>query len=278
MQTQPWSSVDHYENFPVASWLVPSHLRPAVVALYRFARTADDIADEGNQSADERRQQLERLDRALCSHSADDPDVVLRLRPFIAAHALPVDQLRALLDAFSQDVQVSRYPSREALLDYCRRSANPIGRLLLRLFGADSDSNVRLSDHICSALQLINFLQDVSVDWQKGRVYLPQDRLKACGSSDRDIQQAAEGQPLSRALTHALAQEHEFAQQMLITGAPLIRGVPWRLSLELRAIIAGGQRVLNRIADADYDVFKKRPALGWFDAPALLALAIIQPR
>lgn len=278
MQTQPWSSVDHYENFPVASWLVPSHLRPAVVALYRFARTADDIADEGNHSADERRQQLERLDRALCSPFADDPEVVVRLRPFIVQHALPVDQLRALLDAFMQDVQVSRYPSRESLLDYCRRSANPIGRLLLRLFNADSDSNLRLSDHICSALQLINFLQDVAVDWHKGRVYLPQDKLMESGSSDRDIQRAAEGQPPSQALIHALARERAFAQQMLTEGAPLIRSVPWRLSLELRGIIAGGQRVLNRIADADYDVFNKRPALGWLDAPALLALALVQPR
>lgn len=278
MQTQPWSSVDHYENFPVASWLVPSHLRPAVVALYRFARTADDIADEGNHSADERRQQLERLDRALCSPSADDPEVVVRLRPFIVQHALPVAQLRALLDAFMQDVQVSRYPSRELLLDYCRRSANPIGRLLLRLFNADSDSNLRLSDHICSALQLINFLQDVAVDWHKGRVYLPQDKLMESGSSDRDIHRAAEGQPPSQALIHALARERAFAQQMLTEGAPLIRSVPWRLSLELRGIIAGGQRVLNRIADADYDVFNKRPALGWLDAPALLALALVQPR
>ncbi|MBM3409603.1 MAG: squalene synthase HpnC [Betaproteobacteria bacterium] len=278
MQTQPWSSVDHYENFPVASWLVPSHLRPAVVALYRFARTADDIADEGSHSADERRHQLARLDQALCSPSANDPEVVVRLRPFIAEHALPVDQLRALLDAFAQDVHVSRYPNRESLLDYCRRSANPIGRLLLRLFGADSDSNMRLSDHICSALQLINFLQDVRVDWQKGRVYLPQDTLGECESSDRDIQRAAEGQPLSQPLARALAHELTFARQMLIAGAPLVRSVPWRLSLELRAIIAGGQRVLNRIADADYDVFRKRPTLGWFDAPALLALAIVQPR
>jgi len=278
MQTQPWSSVDHYENFPVASWLVPSHLRPAVVALYRFARTADDIADEGNHSPDERRQQLERLDRALCSPSADDSEVVVRLRPFIVQHALPVDQLRALLDAFMQDVQVSRYPSRESLLDYCRRSANPIGRLLLRLFNADSDSNLRLSDHICSALQLINFLQDVAVDWHKGRVYLPQDKLMESGSSDRDIHRAAEGRPPSQALIHALARERAFAQQMLTEGAPLIRSVPWRLSLELRGITAGGQRVLNRIADADYDVFNKRPALGWLDAPALLALALVQPR
>ena len=278
MHPPAWSSVDHYENFPVASVLMPAPLRPAVIALYRFARFADDLADEGTLTDGERLDALAQLDRALCEPSPQAPAVVLHLYPLIEQHALPMDQLRALLDAFAQDVRVHRYRDREQLLDYCRRSANPVGRLVLRLFNADSSECVQLSDHICSALQLINFLQDVSVDWRKGRVYLPQDALHMTGSGDHDIEQAAAGAPLPPALQRAIRGELEFARQMLAAGAPLIRRVPWRLSLELRAIIAGGQRIIDRIARAQHDVFRHRPTLGWRDAPALLGLAIVPPR
>ncbi len=278
MHPTAWSSVDHYENFPVASILVPAPLRPAVIALYQFARFADDLADEGTLTDRERLAALAQLDRALCEPSPQAPAVVLRLYPLIEHHTLPVEQLRALLDAFAQDVRVHRYRDRAELLDYCSRSANPVGRLILRLFNADSSECVQLSDCICSALQLINFLQDVSIDWRKGRVYLPQDALHLAGSGDHDIERAAGGAPLPSALRRAMSGELDFARQMLASGAPLVSRVPWRLSLELRAIIAGGQRIIDRIAYAQHDVFRHRPILGWRDAPALLALALAPPR
>lgn len=278
MHPPAWSSVDHYENFPVASILMPRAIRPAVVALYHFARAADDLADEGDLTETERLAGLAELDQALCQPSQQAPEVVARLYPLIDQHALPVDQLRALLNAFAQDVRVHRYRDREHLLDYCSRSANPVGRLLLRLFGADTSESIRLSDHICSALQLINFLQDLAIDWQKGRVYVPQTALRDAGSGDHEIEQAAAGEPLAPALRRALAGELDFARQLLAAGAPLVRRVPWRLALELRAIIAGGQRIIDRIARVQHDVFRHRPALGWRDAPALLGIALMPPR
>lgn len=281
MTSPAWSSVDHYENFPVASWLVPAALRPAVIALYRFAREADDLADEGCLSVGERLAGLARLADAL-RHPApgrlDDPDCVAALRQPIAEHGLPINELLKLLDAFTQDVRTQRYAGRDALLDYCSRSANPVGRLLLRLFKADDPVNIDLSDRICTALQLINFVQDVATDWQKGRVYLPQDTLKAAGSSDADIGSAVACGTASAPLLHAIAIEATYARTLIRSGRPLLRRVPLRLSLELRAILAGGERILDRIAHARHDVFRHRPTLGWRDTPSLMRLALAPAR
>lgn len=284
MRKPVWSSVDHYENFPVASLLMPAAIRPAVVSLYQFAREADDIADEGELTDGERLERLADLDRALVAIESppavsnplqfSEPLSIERLRPYIARHALPVSELRKLIDAFAQDVHVTRYPDRAAVLDYCARSANPVGRLLLRLFRADGGECTMLSDRICSALQLINFLQDVDVDWMKGRVYLPQDALTRAGSSDDDIAQASRDRTLSAGLKKAIATEASFAAELLAAGAPLVSRVPWRLALELRVIIAGGQRILDRIARCGQDVFNHRPTLGWRDSLALLALTM----
>ena len=281
MTSTPWSSVDHYENFPVASLLVPARLRPAVVALYRFAREADDLADEGQLSDADRLAGLGALAQALRAgpnHMIEDPPCIAALRPHIEAHQLPVSELLALLSAFAQDIQVKRYQDRGALIDYCQRSACPIGRLMLRLFGADSTVNIGYADRICTALQLINFLQDISLDWQKGRVYLPQQSLAAAGSSDIDIASAVNCAKPTTGLINAIASEAQFAGSLLSEGRPLLRAVPWRLSFELRAILAGGQRILDRLARQGYNGFARRPTLGWRDTPALIRLALASSR
>ena len=278
MPTPAWSSVDHYENFPVASILMPARLRPAVVALYRFARTADDIADEGDLLPSERLAGLDELRRALGDSGRSNMEVVARLHPFIERHALPVELLHALLDAFEQDVTVHRYPDRAALLRYCERSANPVGRLLLHLFDVHEACALGWSDDLCTALQLINFIQDVAIDWHKGRVYLPQDQLTAAGASDDHIARAASGGPVTDRLRHAMLEELRFAGERLASGTRLIARVPIRLSLELRGIVAGGQRIIDRIARAEGDVFAHRPKLGWRDVPSLIGLAFNPPQ
>src|SRR5574343_1457192 len=189
-------SVDHYENFPVASLLVPSGLRRPIEAIYRFARSADDIADEGDASAAERLAGLAASRAELDCIEAGTPartPLFADLARVIAAHALPVQLFRDLLDAFAQDVVKKRYADYPELLDYCRRSANPVGRLVLHLFGRIGAAQLEQSDGICTALQLINFWQDVAIDWQKGRVYLPQDDLARFRISETQIAAADAG-------------------------------------------------------------------------------------
>ena len=186
-------SVAHYENFPVASLIVPSALRPAVSAIYRFARNADDFADEGDFAPDARLAALNGYELALDAIEAGTPPAeppFPELAAAIARHRLSLSPFRDLLSAFRQDVVTTRYPTFDLLLDYCRRSANPIGRLMLRLYASESPANATASDAICTALQLINFWQDVAADWQKGRVYLPGADLSQFGVSEAQIADA----------------------------------------------------------------------------------------
>lgn len=250
--------VAHYENFPVASWLLPAHLRAAVRALYRFARTADDIADEGDDPAPLRLARLAglaaQLDAIEAGRDNDWPD----LAEAVARHALPVAPLRDLLSAFAQDVTVHRYADYAALLDYCRRSANPIGRLLLRLYGRSDPALTALSDAICTGLQLTNFWQDVAVDFAKGRIYLPATELQRFGVSAEAIA-AARVDAAWRAL---MAAQTARARAMLESGAPLARALGGRIGMELRLVVQGGLRILERIDAVGGDVFRRRPALG----------------
>ena len=278
---RPWHAVDHRENFPVGSWLLPAASRPAVVAIYRFARHSDDIADEGDAPLAERLAALDGLDVALDAArdgATTGVAVVDALPPVVARHGLGWRHFHDVLSAFRQDLTVTRYATAEAVQDYCERSANPIGRLMLEVFAAASPDNVRRADCICSALQKINFCQDVAVDWPRGRVYLPLETLARHGIDDGDLATELGAKRYSPALRRAITEEAARARDQLLEGRALIHSVPWRLSLELRAIVAGGLRILDRISAVDSDVHAHRPVLGWRDALPLLRNAVAPRR
>lgn len=269
----PEYSVNHYENFPVASLLLPKRLRRPVRILYRFARDADDIADEGDFPAAERlarldamRGELQRIEAGEQAETAFFRD----LATVIGDYRLPLRYFHDLLDAFSQDVHKTRYADFGEVIDYCRRSANPVGRLMLHLFEEADPRKLALSDGICTALQLINFLQDVAVDYQKGRIYLPQVDLARFRISEEQIAASDAG----GAWPMLMAQQVERARKMLQAGAPLGVQLPGRFGLEIRLIILGGDTILRRIHLAHGDVFAHRPALRASDWPGMLYRAV----
>jgi squalene synthase HpnC len=266
-------TVHHYENFPVASLLLPSEFRHPVALIYRFAREADDFADEGDAPDAVRLAQLESFRQELRKIEAGLPPAIpwfAALGELIRNHRLPIDAFQDLLSAFSQDVTKKRYADYGEALDYCRRSANPVGRLLLTLYGAATPQNLAYSDAICTSLQLINFLQDVAVDYQKERIYLPQDEMARFGVSERQIADSDTGGNWSPFMVFQV----DRTRALLATGAPLGRLLRGRLGLEMRMIIEGGARILAKIAAADGDVFRQRPVLRWFDWPLMLARAL----
>lgn len=267
-------AVGHYENFPVASLLLPARLRRPVAVLYRFARSADDLADEGAAPPEERLAQLARYRAELSRIERREPvqaPLFRELQQVVDAYALPLPLLHDLLDAFSQDVRKKRYAEFAELLDYCRRSANPVGRLLLHLFGRTTDPDLRQSDAICTALQLINFWQDAGLDYAKdGRIYLPQDEMAFHKVSERHLQEQRCDEPW-RAL---MKRQVDRARALMLSGAPLGRRLPGRVGLEIRATIQGGLRILEKIEAVGYDVFRRRPVLAALDWPLVLARAL----
>jgi phytoene synthase len=267
-------SVDHYENFPVASFLLPARLREPVKAIYVFARSADDIADEGTHSDRERLDGLDRyraeLDAIEAGGPTQDP-IFLRLRPVIATHGLPLQLFRDLLDAFSQDVVKKRYANFAELMDYCRRSADPVGRLLLHLYGVNDRKSQSLADGVCSSLQLINHWQDIAIDWQKGRVYLPQDELARFGIAEAQI---AEGR-WDAAWAAMMDFQIDRARAMMAAGSPLVHALPGRIGWELRLIIASGFRLLDKLQRVRGDVFRRRPVVTAGDWPKILLHAVV---
>ena len=255
--------VDHYENFPVASLLLPKALRTPVEIIYRFARSADDFADEGSDPDDVR---LARLDAYRRELAAPQSPLFHDIARIVREHGLPKDLFEDLLSAFSQDVTKKRYADFADLADYCRRSANPVGRLLLHLFKRTSETDLAHSDAVCTALQLINFWQDVDLDFANGRVYLPQDEMARHGVSERHIAE----QRCDAAWRSLMQFQTARARTMIVSGQPLARSLPGRIGLEIRATIQGGLRILEKIERADYDVFRRRPVLRAFDWPLLL--------
>lgn len=252
--------VDHYENFPVASILLPARLRRPIAAIYRFARGADDLADEGEASDDERLQGLAayraELDRIAAGEAPADASFA-ELADVIDQWQLPLQLFHDLLDAFAQDVVKKRYDDYPQLLDYCRRSANPVGRLLVHLADRASDDNLRRSDCICSALQLINFWQDIAIDWQKARVYLPQDDLERFGIDEAQL----ENFRWSETWAALLKFQTDRARALMADGAPLVHELPGRLGWEIRLTVQGGLAILDQIDRVRGDVFAHRPLL-----------------
>ncbi|MDI4632376.1 squalene synthase HpnC [Pelomonas sp. V22] len=272
----PLVSIEHYENFPVASWLCPPPLRPAVAAIYWFARTADDLADEGDASASERMQDLRdyRADlyamAAGQARSARWAGVFAALAPIYRQHALPLQLLDDLLDAFMQDLHKTRYADRLELLDYCRRSANPVGRLLLHLYGINDAEALRRSDAICTSLQLINFWQDPSRDIPNGRCYAPAGDLARQGMNTEDWLRGQDSAD-SRAV---LAELCSWARELMEAGAPLVHQIPGRAGWELRLVVQGGLRILEKIAAMDFATLQQRPALRSLDSLPMLWRAL----
>jgi squalene synthase HpnC len=265
--------VDHYENFPVASILLPRHLVPAVEAIYAFARSADDIADEGDAAPAARLAALNAYDAGLDTIAANMPapsPLFARLGAIVREFNLPLQPMRDLLSAFRQDIVTTRYADYAGLLDYCTRSANPVGILMLSLYGAADQRNIQDSDAICSALQLINFWQDVAIDWQKQRIYIPQEDMARFGVTEAAIAAGTAG-PAFQALMQFEVQR---ARALMLSGAPLARRLPGRIGWELRMMVQGGLRILDRLERVQYDVFRQRPKLGKRDWVAVGIAAV----
>ncbi|HXF66932.1 MAG TPA: squalene synthase HpnC [Burkholderiales bacterium] len=266
-------AVNHYENFPVASLLLPRALRSAVALIYRFAREADDFADEGEAQDAERLARLEHYrEQIVRIGRGEAPDIpwFAELAAVIERHRLPLAAFLDLLSAFAQDVTKKRYASFEEVLDYCRRSANPVGRLLLHLFDRATPRNCADSDSICSALQLVNFWQDVASDYARGRVYLPRDEMERFGVSERHLAERRCDEAWRALIGFQIAR----ARAMLRAGAPLGRALPGRIGLEIRATVEGGLRILEKIESARCDVFRHRPVLTLHDWPVILWRAL----
>ena len=273
--------IDHYENFPVASVLCPPHLRAPIAAIYHFARTADDIADEGDATAQERldalgdfRAQLTRVAANPSVSTADlDPrwaGVFAALARTLQRHTLPVPLLHDLLDAFAQDIAKTRdgagYATEAELRDYCRRSANPVGRLLLHLYGVTTPQALTESDAICTALQLINFWQDPSVDIPRGRYYFTQEAQDRFGVNAADLLARKQTPAATRMVADCVAQARATMQK----GAPLVHRVPGRAGWELRLVVQGGLRILDRIEALGYATLQTRPTLRAWDYAVML--------
>lgn len=254
----------HYENFPVASWLLPRAVRRPVAVIYAFARQADDIADEGDLAPEGRLARLAGFDQLLDGIAAGAPQTTslgLALADVVGRHRLPIGLFRDLLSAFRQDVTCTRYADFGEVMDYCRRSANPIGRLLLHLLGRTDARDLACSDAICSALQLINFFQDLAQDYaENGRIYIPQDEMERCGVDESHFRERRTDPGMQR-LMHG---QYERAFRLLRAGAPLAQRLPGRFGLELRMTVLGGRRILELLDRNRVDVFA-RPRLARAD-------------
>lgn len=264
-------AVEHYENFPVASFLLPRHLQRAVRDIYRFARSADDIADEGDATNNVRltrlgayRTELHRIGTERHRFGPGAPELSLIFSPLaqtISQHQLPITPFFDLLSAFEQDVIQKRYSRFEDLLDYSNRSANPVGQLMLHLYEAATPSNLEQSNAICTGLQLVNMWQDVQSDWRRGRVYIPQEDLERFDVTEADLQ----ARMLSPRWNALMAFEITRTRALLNSGAPLAHALPGRAGFELRLVVQGARRILERIEAVQYDVFMNRPKLGRSD-------------
>lgn len=277
-------AASHYENFPVASILMPRNLREPIALIYSFARQADDIADEGDISIEARLNALENFRDELNliqAYIKPQTPFFSVLGEMIRTRNLPFAPFYNLLDAFSQDVTKTRYQNVQEVLDYCTRSANPIGRLLLHLYQAATPHNLYLSDQICTALQMINFLQDIAIDFRKNddkqRIYLCQDELSAFGISEKDVANYVNASALPDVeWQHYMQFNLQRVQAILNAGKPLGYILKGRIGIEMRMIIAGGERIIAKIHAVNGDVFMHRPVLTYRDWAVIVCKALFR--
>lgn len=249
---------NHYENFPVASFAVPKKLRPHVCAVYAFARQADDFADE-KEFGECRMQRLDEWEDNLKNLFLKEPKhpVFIALRHTLQKFKIPASLFENLLTAFKMDVMVSRYKTFSEVLNYCRYSANPVGRIILHLFGYPAPKFMEYSDSLCAALQLTNFWQDIDIDLLKDRIYLPAEDLLRFRYSVDDLKKRTFNENFRRLMMFQL----ERTWDLFNHGKPLCAKIPGRLGYELRLTWGGGTTILKKIADVKMDVFTKRPVL-----------------
>ncbi len=270
---------EHYENFPVASRLLPASMRPHLAAIYAFARRADDVADEPGPDAGERLRLLDAWGVRL-NQEAKPPDanraaagddfIFFALQHTIRAHAITRAHFHDLLSAFRQDVVTTRYQTWMDVLDYCRRSANPVGRLVLRVAGHDDPRLDEQSDAVCTALQLTNFWQDLAIDWRRGRLYVPLEDRDAAGAQDADLDAGR----MTPEWQSALRSAADRTRALFHAGRPICDAVRGRLRWELRLTWLGGMQILGSTQAAGFDVFRHRPGLRRVDVPRLLWKAV----
>jgi squalene synthase HpnC len=259
---------NHYENFPVASFLTPKHNRKNVALVYWFARTADDLADEGDAAQDKRLDELNKFESEFQkSLNGESNDFYFnQLSKTIKSNNLTINYFTDLLSAFNQDVLKKEYESYDDVLDYCRRSANPVGRILLELFKVRDEEALKSSDKICTALQLTNFYQDTAIDIEKGRNYFPQNEMKMFNVTKKMFE-LKENNPNIKAL---VKHNVERAQLLFDEGKTLLKYLNGRFKIEIKWTIAGGEKILEKIRQNDYDVFSKRPKLNKIEFILLL--------
>jgi len=264
----------HYENFPVASYLLPKHLRRSIAAIYAFARTADDIADEGDIGRDQRLELMTKFETKLYDIQYGKPPtepIFIALKHTIESFNLPIQLFYDLLTAFRQDVLKNRYQNFTEVKDYCHYSANPIGRLLLYLTGQATRENLLLSDYICTGLQLINFVQDIEIDLEhKNRCYIPINELESYDVKLNDIIQKIPSANYDKLINKQLQRAAEIYKQ----GTPLGQNLPGFFGLEIRFIITCGQKILDKLANRT-NIFE-RPIMYKRDMLFLLCKTIIQ--
>jgi squalene synthase HpnC len=277
-------AAEHYENFPVASVFLPRHLREPIALIYSFARQADDFADEGDFTIEQRlsalnkfRDELDLLQAYIKPQTA----FFAALGVMIRSRSLPFMPFYDLLDAFSQDVTKIRYQNFTEVLDYCSRSANPIGRLLLHLYQAATPNNIALSDNICSALQIINFLQDIAIDFKKNdgkqRIYMCQDELLKFGIAEQQIAAYVNASaPVDEQWQQFMQFNLQRVHTLLIAGKPLGRILKGRIGFEMRMIIAGGECIITKINKVNGDIFNHRPTLNKWDWLLILTKALLK--
>lgn len=267
---------EHYENFPVASVLLPARMRPHIAAIYAFARTADDYADAPGRAPAERLRLLDdwqgRLDTiAVGNAPAADDHVFIALADTIERCNLPTTLLSDLLSAFRQDVTVHRYATWADVFDYCDRSANPVGRLVLRVAGVNDTRTDTASDAVCTALQLANFWQDFGRDWRNGRLYVPAEEMERAGARLADL----DGTAMTPAWRDAMRGCVDRTRALFLQGRPVADAVRGRLKWELRATWHGGMRILDRIEAMEYDTLHRRPTLTKADAAGIAAKTVL---